>query len=263
MYVYKLVSDSIVNSTNSLVSINTLRPYSAWNVPITRRDPGPDGVLGTPDDGGSVTLYDYSAAYKGAGFVNAQTVNATNADRFHSIEFTLTKRFSSRWTGQVSYFTVKNHRWLSSVFNSPNDQFFPLDETWSWAGNITGSYRMPGDISISGFLQSKSGVTGQRTYIFRQVDPDRGPSIAQNGNTTLRLEPFGAQKLSAQNILNLRASKDFALGGARRFEVNVDVFNVLNAATPTGASFQAGPTFGYVTGVIPARIARLGVRFRF
>ncbi|PYR15160.1 MAG: hypothetical protein DMG00_01160, partial [Acidobacteria bacterium] len=100
-------------------------PYTAWNVPITRRDPGPDGNLGTVDDAGNVTLYDYSAAYKGAAFVNTQTVNATNADHFHSVEFTLTKRSSSRWMGQVSYFAVKNYRWLSSVFNSPNDQFFP------------------------------------------------------------------------------------------------------------------------------------------
>jgi hypothetical protein len=67
MYVHKLVSDSIVNSTNSTVSINTLRPYSAWSVPITRRDPGPDGILGNADDAGQVTLADYSAAYRGAG----------------------------------------------------------------------------------------------------------------------------------------------------------------------------------------------------
>ena len=88
MYVYKLAADSIA-------SVNTLRPYSAWNVPITRRDPGPDGNLGTADDAGTVTLYDYSAAYKGAAFVNSQNVNADNTDHFHSIEFTLTKRSSS------------------------------------------------------------------------------------------------------------------------------------------------------------------------
>jgi carboxypeptidase family protein len=265
MYVHKLVSDSINNTlpTNSTVTINTLRPYGAWSVPITRRDPGPDGILGNADDAGSVTFADFSAAFRGAGFVNTQIVNATNADRYHSVEATLTKRFSSRWTGQVSYFAVKNHRWLASVFNSPNDQFFPLDETWSWAGNITGSYRLPGDVSISGFLQSKNGVTGQRTYIFRQVDPDGGPSIAQNGNTTLRVEPYGARRLSAQNILNLRGSKDFRLPGGRRIDIDVDVFNVLNAATPTQANFQSGPSFGYVTGVIPARIARLGARFLF
>jgi hypothetical protein len=263
MYVHKLVSGSIVNSTNNSVTINTLRPFGAWSVPITRRDPGPDGVLGTADDAGSVTLYDYTAAYRGAAFVNSQIVNAANADRYDSLEGTLTKRFSSRWTGQVSYFAVKNHRWIASVFNTPNDQFFPLDETWTWAGNVSGSYRLPGDVIVSGFLQSKTGVLGQRTYIFRQVDPDGGAPIAQNGNTTIRLEPFGSQKLSAQNILNLRASKDVSIGGGRRFDVDVDVFNVLNAATPTGANFQSGPTFGFVTGVIPARIARLGVRFRF
>jgi hypothetical protein len=263
MYVYKNVAGSIVNSTNNLVTINTLRPYEAWSVPITRRDPGPDGILGNGDDAGKLTLFDYTAAYRGAAFVNSQIVNAPNTDRFHAIEATMTKRFSSRWTGQVSYFTVKNHRWISSVYTSPNDQFFPLDETWTWAGNISGTYRLPGDVSVSGFLQSKNGVLGQRTYIFRQVDPDGGPAIAQNGNTTIRLEPYGSQKLSAQNILNLRGSKDFSLGGARRFEIDFDVFNVLNAATATGANFQSGPSFGFVTGVIPARIARLGARFRF
>jgi hypothetical protein len=267
MYVYKLLSDSIFNAanttTNSFIVIDTLRPYGAWSVPITRRDPGPDGILGTADDGGSVTLYDYTSAYRGAAFVNSQIVNATNADHFNSVETTLTKRFSSRWTGQVSYFAVKSHRWLASVFTSPNDQFFPLDETWSWAGNVTGSYRTPGDFLISGFLQTKNGVMGQRTYIFRQADPDGGPAIAQNGNTTLRVEPYGSQRLSAQNILNLRGSKELKLGSGRRLNIDVDVFNVLNAATPTAANFVTGPTFGYVTSVIPARIARLGVRFLF
>ena len=265
MYVHKLVSGAINNTlpNNSTVTINTLRPYSAWSVPITRRDPGPDGILGNADDAGTVTLYDYAAAFRGAAFVNTQIVNATNADRYDSIEGTLIKRFSSRWTGQVSYFAVKNHRWLASVFAGPNDQFFPIDETWSWAGNVTGTYRFPGDVSVSGFLQSRNGVTGQRTYIFRQVDPDGGPAIAQNGNTTIRVEPYGTRRLAAQNILNLRAGKDFTLGGARRIGVDFDVFNVLNAATPTAANFQSGPSFGYVTNVIPARIARLGVRFRF
>ena len=263
MYVYKSVAGSIVNSTNTLVTINSLRPFDAWSIPITRRDPGPDGVLGTPDDAGKVTLYDYTAAFRGAAFVNSQIVNAPNTDRYHSIEFTMTKRFSSRWTGQVSYFTVKNYRWIASVFTSPNDQFFPLDENWTWAGNVSGTYRLPGDVNVSGFLQSRSGVLGQRTYIFRQADPDLGPAISQNGNTTIRLEPYGSEHLAAQNILNLRGSKDFSIGGGRRFEIDVDVFNVLNAATPTGANFQSGPSFGFVTGVIPARIARLGARFRF
>src|SRR5205823_13846349 len=72
MYVHKLVAGAVNNTlpSNSTVTINTLRPFSAWSVPITRRDPGPDGVLGTGDDAGTVTLFDYSAALRRAAFVN-------------------------------------------------------------------------------------------------------------------------------------------------------------------------------------------------
>ena len=48
-----------------------------------------------------------------------------------------------------------------------------------WAGNISGTYRLPYNVSVSGFLQSKSGVKGQRTNIFRTADPDGGPADRQ------------------------------------------------------------------------------------
>ena len=256
MYINKIVDGSIEE-------INAKRPYSAYSVPINRRDPGADGILGNSDDAGRVTMYDYAPAYRGATFVSNKRVNADNTDRFNSVEFTLTKRASSRWMGQVSYFAVKNHRWLVGNFQSPNSEFFPLDETWSWAGNISGTYRMPYDISVSGFLQSKSGVKGQRTNVFRSADPDGGTPIAQSNTIELRLEPYGSQRLEAFNILNFRANKDFALSGGRRVSIDFDVFNLLNLATPTGAEFRSGPTFGFVTGVTPPRITRIGARFTF
>lgn len=242
---------------------NILRPYSVYDIPITRRDPGPDGLLSTADDGGKVTFYDYNRAYRGAAFVGTQLTNSPNDDRFRSMEFTLTRRSSGRWMAQASYFAVKNHRFLQRTFNSPNDEFFILDETWNWGATVTGSYRLPYDISISGFLQGKSGVKGQRTNIFRQVDPDGGTPIAQLNNVTLRLEPYGSRHLAAINILNLRVGKDFSLGGGRRLAVECDVYNALNSNAPLSATFASGPTFGYVTNVLPPRIARIGARFRF
>lgn len=256
MYINRMVD-------GSLEEINALRPYSAYNVPITRRDPGPDGVLNTGDDGGAVTLYDYASAYRGAAFVSNKRVNATNTDRFNSVEFTLTKRASDRWIGQISYFAVKNHRWLDGVFQNPNQEFFPLDETWAWAGNISGTYRLPMDFSVSAFLQSRSGVKGQRTNVFRTADPDGGPSISNAGNTSIRLEPYGSRTLSAFNILNFRATKDFRMNGGRRVSLDLDLFNLLNLATPVAAEFTSGPTFGYVTDVTPPRIVRIGARFSF
>ena len=45
---------------------NNLRPYEVYNIPITNRDPGPDGRLGTADDPGTlITYWDYPAAYAG------------------------------------------------------------------------------------------------------------------------------------------------------------------------------------------------------
>ena len=242
---------------------NAKRPYSAYSVPITRRDPGPDGVLNNADDGGRVTFYDYSSAYVGGAFVSNKRVNADNTDRFNTMEFTLTKRASNRWMGQVSYFAVKNHRWLDGVFANPNQELFPLDETWSWAGNVSATYLLPWNMSVSGFLQSKSGVMGQRTNDFRTADPDGGLAIPNNGNTTIRLEPYGTRTLSAYNILNFRANKDFRMAAGRRLSIDFDMFNALNSATPTSAEFRSGTTFGYVTGVTPPLITRIGARFTF
>ncbi len=38
---------------------NNLRPYETYNIPITNRDPGVDGELGTGDDGGPITYYEF------------------------------------------------------------------------------------------------------------------------------------------------------------------------------------------------------------
>ena len=84
LYVYKDFSDLFANT-------NVRRPREAYNIPLTRRDPGPDGVLNNADDGGNVTIWDYSPAYAGAAFVANQRQNSPLTDRFQSIEFTVTE----------------------------------------------------------------------------------------------------------------------------------------------------------------------------
>jgi hypothetical protein len=50
-------------------TVNVLRPYDVYTVQIVRPDPGIDGVTGTSDDGGNVTVWDYPAQYRGSAFV--------------------------------------------------------------------------------------------------------------------------------------------------------------------------------------------------
>jgi hypothetical protein len=237
--------------------VNTLRPYSAYNVPIVRGDPGPDGVLGTPDDGGSVTLYDYDPAYRGGQFVNNEYENRDSAhsDHNNSMELSLTRRPASWISGRMSFLATKHHRWLIGIPQSPNDNLFNIDNTWEWSYRASGTAKAPLGFNASAVFSISSGTPGQRTYLFR--------SSPQSGTLTVPLEPFGTETGPARADLDLRAAKEFNAGKGRRFEVAVDLFNALNANAAWASTYASGPTFGYATTIASPRVARVGRKFTF
>lgn len=249
LYVYK-------RQNNLYETVNSLRPYSAWDVPITRVDPGPDGALGTTDDRGPVTFFDYQAAFRGAAFVGNRFLNAPDDrdDNYDTIEFTFNKRMSRRWDMLTSYSLTRNHRWIRASPNSPNDEFFPVDETLDWQFKLIGSYQMPWGVYASAFFQHLAGDPMQRTYIFRNI-----PSAA---TVTLRLEPLGETREPNLNVLNLRGSKKFVFGG-RKLQFDVDVFNALNTNSATTITQASGTSFGAISTIVPPRILKIGATFAF
>ncbi len=258
LYVYKKVTDRYGTR-------NVARPRSAYNIPLTRRDPGPDDILNTSDDGGTVTIYDYDPKFAGAAFVVNEQQNTDRPDWYQTIEFTVTKRTSSKWGAMASFWAIRNHVWPNNALfdDDPNLDFNALDETWKWAGNFSGTYMAPLGIQLGAFLQSKVGILEQRTTVFRAVDPDGGPRLNQQSQVTLKVEAKGDQKTDAINVLNLRASKYFVFSTGHRVQFDFDLFNLFNSSAPITATWQSGRTFGYATAVVPARIARIGFRYTF
>lgn len=267
LFVYKRVVDDIQN-------VNILRPYSAWNQVFTRRDPGGDGILNTADDGGVITVYDFDPAYRGAAFVRNMNINTSpdREDTFKNIEVMLTKRQTGKWFANTSFLVTKNHRFLVKVVQSPNDLINDLDETWDLSFRLAGGYRLPLGINVSTLYQAYSGLQRQRTNVFRAADPAGGPRLPSSSTITLRMEPFGATRGEARHIVNLRAAKDFRLGGDRTFNVGVDAFNAFNSnvawGSPPGGGANgiddaSGPTYGYVVNVVKPRVLRFGVSFEF
>jgi hypothetical protein len=254
-YVYK-------REHNLYRQINVLRPVGVWDTPITRIDPGPDGVLGNGDDGGLVTVYDYPAAYRGSKFVGNQYQNSPNNDTYNSIEGGITKRTSKRWGLIASLGATKNHRWLASPASTPADLAFPVDNTWTWYGRISGSYQLPYDFSLGLLLQSQSGTPGQRTYVFRQTSPS-GPALVSSTTITQNLGEFGDVKGPAVNTMNLRLSKEFRLAQTNRFGLEINLYNVMNSNAATATTYVSGATYGYVTAILPPRIIRFGVKYDF
>jgi hypothetical protein len=233
---------------------------------VVRKDPGPDGVYNSVDDGGQVTLWDYTSDYRGSAFVRNQIVNPSPAqnDRFDSFEVSLVKRPSaSRWFATTAFLLTKNHRYLVTAVQSPNDEPFALDETWDWNYRLAAAYRGPAQINVSSLYTVTNGLPGQRTYIFRGVDPNGGAPIANFGNITQRLEPFGANRGPVRSNWNLKVSKLISLTARQKIAIDFDLLNVLNANPSWGTNYASGPTFGLITSVQPPRIARFGVAYEF
>jgi hypothetical protein len=239
-------------------TVNVLRPYSAWSIPITRRDPGPDGTANTSDDGELVTFWDYDPAYRGARFEQNQPVNrdADHDNIYNGFELTLTRRQARGWSALGSFQMLKNHVWLGTRATpvSPNDLIFPLDETWDWSGKLMGSYDAPYRIRLSALYNFLAGIPQQRTYTFR--------SVPNASTVTIPLEELGAQRNQDQHVVNLRAARPFRMG-VRRVEFSFQVFNLFNANTATDVRYVSGPTYHAISEILPPRVARFGAEFSF
>jgi hypothetical protein len=247
-YVYK-------KEANLFQIVNTARPFSVYNVPIRTVDPGPDGVVGSLDDGGAVTYFDYDPAYRGANFEKATYINTPGyTDRFHNIEFGMDKRMSNNWQFIATYLATRKNMWLGGVPQTPND-FFPKNETWETTYRVSGSYTAPWGIVASGILESQSGTPLARDVLYRT-------GLTSLASLTVRMEPIGTQRLPAVRLLNVRATKQFHLN-RNRFSVQFDLYNALNSSDATSESFRSGPTYGTISAILPPRVARLGINYSF
>ena len=76
------------------------------------------------------------------------------------------------------------------------------------------------------------------------------------------LEPRGSRRLSSQTLVDVRVSRPIALGGSRRVELLVDVFNLLNDSAEEGIATDNlfSPNFGQPTSFSDPRRAMVGVR---
>ncbi len=245
-------------------SVNTLRPLSIFTALVARRDPGPDGVPGTADDGAPITLYDYTAAFKSSAFVANQNVNRPDgrADYSQSFELGVNRRLSQAFSLTAAYTATKNHIWRVGVLTSPNDDYFPLDTTWSWNSKISGNVNLPRDVVLGVISEIFSAPRGQRTYVFRSTADASGPALPGQTSITLPLEPAGAQQEQAYMVMNVRAAKSVKVS-SRSLQVSVDVLNVLDSNAVKAASYVSGPAFRDVTDIVAARQIRLGVQFHF
>ena len=253
------VTGLYVREFNAVRNVNPLRPYEAYNIPITRPDAGPDNRLGTADDPGtSITYYDYPASLRGAAFESAMFINHAGSNaNFRSFELALNKRLSNRWQMLSSYSVTKQDVPVvrRTAFN-PNAEIFAANNTWEWVFRATASYELPGSIVVSSNTMVQSGFPWART-----VSATGGTQIP---SIVLFVEPMGAQQTPVQTLVALAVQKRFHLRAGHRLTVGTQFLNLLNAnfdvALPQS---RGGPSFGYATTIVPPRLGDVTLQYSF
>ena len=252
------ISGIYSRSFNVYRVLNTLRPYEAYNIPISNPDPGPDGRVGTADDPGRViTYYDYPAALAGRLFQQPTLFNPPGQDQtFKSIELAGSKRLSKGWQFMASYSATKSNAPSrdGSSFD-PNSEIFAANHTWEWSGKGSGTYTFPREVIVSAFFDHRSGTAQARQVLFtggRQI-----PSIVLN------VEPLGTRRLPNTNLLDLRLEKRLRLPRVGKVAVRLNIYNALNVNTITAQTLQSGPNFLRPTAFVPPRFLEFGVSYNF
>ena len=212
-----------------------------------------------------VTIYDYDPAYRGAAFVGNQQLNRPG-DRTDVVPHARVHAESSaddRSVGrQHVVHATKNHRYLVGIPSSPNDDYFPIDETWdlglqgdraATASRTTSSF--------SGVFDMQPGVSGSARTSSAPPIPTAGRRCGSCRTVTLRLEPYGEQVGPMRPAANLRLSKFLKLPKGQ-LQLSLDALNAFNTNTFWSMTFASGPTFGYGTAFTSPRALQFGVGLR-
>jgi hypothetical protein len=248
--------------------------------PTQKVDPGPDGKLGTADDGSSITVY--NKTNPGHEFLLFSNPNKAFRD-YDAFQLIGTKRYSKNWQAQLSYTwshahgTVDNRGGTNSGgggnqglgqtggFVNPNHSInIDGDSRFDYTHQVKldGTYRVPlfGGFNISAVYRYTTGLAWGRIATIRGLT---------QGSESVRIEPIGTRHTDAVNTIDFRAEKTIPLGSSsRRVGIYLDLFNlnnqgVIDNTSRSGVIDNSGSTFGNPNRWISPRLARLGFRVMF
>ena len=248
--------------------INAAQPYAAFTVPVNVPDPGPDGRVGTGDDGAPLAALDLAPEYRGLTPVNI-TTNVPDGDAdFHTFEITGTKRMSSRWSLLASYGYTKSFDNGNTTYqgNAVRQNFLPAtpnDKINTDNGRhvysrqnikLSGTWNSPfWDISVSPMLRYQEGYPFGRTFA----------ANLSYGSVRFLAEPMGTQHQDDIVITDLRVEKTFRLPNRRDISGFFDLYNMFNANPAQNLQWSSGTSYNRPLSVVPPRLARLGLKVNF
>ena len=243
---------------------NLSRPVSAFNVPVSYRDPGPDGVPGNGDDGPSIPGFNLNPANLALPVVNGLH-NTPGKDDFYTFELSANKRSAAgKWSLAGSYAYRWNSDNATGYFGqtlrgkqdvaNPNDTINTDGGQYVfgvWSAKVHGTYEAPWSLRITPALRMQAGQPYGRTV-----------SVTANyGAQRILLEPIGTRKQDNIVLLDTRVEKIFKINKGQTVSVFVDGYNLTNSNAASNITWSSGSTFLLPITIVGPRLARFGMKF--
>ncbi len=249
---------------NQRATVDANRPFSAFDVPATFPDPGPDARPGNADDGPPIRGFDLNASRLGLPtLTTVANVLDANGD-YYTWEVSANRRMAGRWSLRASF----THTWnddQADTYAGTRVRQYGLPYTPNDLINTDradGAYRFTNwTAKLMSTIDAPYGV--KLTPMLRHQSGDQFGRIVQvpfnYGTQPVLVEPLNANRLDHTTILDLRAEKIVRFRG-RSVSGFLDVYNITNSNSEFRQIFVSGSSFGFPTTITPPRIVRVGMK---
>jgi hypothetical protein len=217
-------------------------------------------VVASPLDGTPLTIYNQTRA---SATLNDNVVKSFDdlGSRYTGFEVTFEKRMANNFSLFGGYTHGKHEECTSAsrtrtTINSCGRH--PYDATH--IANLSGAYRLRGDVRLSGHYQYRTGAPLRRDYTFASAQVPGG--LVQSSQIVI-LVPRGGVRQDAVSLLDFRVSKRFKTGPRATFEPALDLYNLLNENAAIEEVETVGTALGSIARNVDGRTVRFGARITF
>ena len=250
------------------VRLNENQPFTAFTVPVTLPDPGPDGLVGSDDDGPAVRAYDLRPEFAALPLINIVRNVPGSSSHYWTWEIGASRRAHGSWTFGAG-FAHTWHRDQASGYSgqavrnnlyplTPNDLINADDggryEFTTWTAKAYSTYEAPWGLRVTPVLRHQAGQSFGRTFV---------TAAPTYGTIRVLAEPVGTRRMENITIVDARVEKRIRLHNNRHLAPFVDVFNLFNANPEQNTIWSSGPSFLRPVTIVPPRIARIGAKLEW
>jgi hypothetical protein len=233
------------------------RTLSAYAVPVPITDPGPDGRLGSADDGASLAAFQLTSEFLAASPVNETTNLPHSNSEYYTWELTATRRSNAVWSLLASV----THTWSRESALGSGSDFTPnalinatgyQDHFRTWQAKVSGTINFPAAVLVVPVVRHQSGMPFARTF----VQP------LNYGNALIKATPVGANRTPNITLVDLRVQKTFGHSRLRMMGL-LDIYNLFNSNADQIVTTTSGAAWRRPAVITGPRVARAGVRLEW